>query len=217
MTFRAKVAVCTLLLSSCGAGESEEPSHGTKMSELAPAQIHMQIVAHEDDDFLFMNPDLQNIISAGHGIVTVYLTAGQASGAPATPDTAEMCAAEFATARQNGVEAVYAQMTGLPNIWTRDLFVPDPGVTWPHTAERYTLNADPRIRLIFLNLPDAGAQIGDENYQCAYPPYTNALSTMFENPGFVTNTLVPSCGPVAQGYGHTSFVCKGKSFPDPFT
>ena len=33
--------------------------------------VHMQIVAHQDDDFLFMNPDIQNDISQKLGIVTV--------------------------------------------------------------------------------------------------------------------------------------------------
>ncbi|MBL9021311.1 MAG: discoidin domain-containing protein [Myxococcales bacterium] len=151
----------------------------------------MQVLAHEDDDFLFMNPDLRNAIAAGHGIVSVYLTAGQASGAPG------MCAAELATARQDGMKAAYAVMAGYsPSAtWTRDLFVPDPGVPWPHIAERYTLNANPRIRLIFLNIPDGGSQVG----QCEYNPWTNALDRMFHNASYVTTTVVPDCG-LAQGY-----------------
>src|SRR5687767_9126872 len=34
------------------------------------------IVAHQDDDLLFMNPDLQESIQAGRKVITVYLTAG---------------------------------------------------------------------------------------------------------------------------------------------
>jgi hypothetical protein len=40
--------------------------------------------------------------------------------------------------------------------WTRELVVPDVGVTWPHTVERYTLNSHPNIRLIFMNLREDG-------------------------------------------------------------
>jgi hypothetical protein len=47
--------------------------------------VHMQIVAHEDDDFLFMNPDIQNDIDQGLGIVTVYVTAGEANGGGRKP------------------------------------------------------------------------------------------------------------------------------------
>jgi hypothetical protein len=173
------ISVLTLLLTVTGTG----PRGGTAVEGQTAsdsAVVYMQIVAHEDDDFLFMNPDLRNQIAAGLGTVTVYITAGQADGAPG------MCRDIFATARQRGVQAAYAQMAGVSNRWTRDLFVPDAGVDWPHTAERYTLDAAPHIRLIFLNLPDGGAT--DE-------PYTNALADMFEDPTYQTDTIVPSCGP----------------------
>jgi GlcNAc-PI de-N-acetylase len=37
---------------------------------------HVYFVAHQDDDVLFMNPDIQHAIAAGHHVTTVYLTAG---------------------------------------------------------------------------------------------------------------------------------------------
>ncbi len=36
----------------------------------------MQVVAHEDDELLFMNPDLQSSIDAGDCVRTIYVTAG---------------------------------------------------------------------------------------------------------------------------------------------
>src|SRR2546428_9321619 len=48
------------------------------------ANESMQIVAHQDDDTLFMNPDLRNGLKADWGSTTVYLTAGRPS-AVATP------------------------------------------------------------------------------------------------------------------------------------
>lgn len=146
----------------------------------APADlVHMQIVAHEDDDFLFMNPDLGNQIMAGYGTVTVYITAGQAAGtlAGATP---VLTRAQFAAARQRGVRAVYAQMAVVSNQWTRSLVAPD-GV---HVVELYTLDAAPHIRLIFMNLPDGGDP---------QEPHLNALADMWEDPGYVTDTIVPEC------------------------
>lgn len=186
-------------------------------SEVASSWVHMQIVAHQDDDFLFMNPDLGNSIEAGHTIVTVFLTAGQASGAPG------MCAAEFAASRQLGIKAAYAQMA-FPNYpypaslpWSRDFMVPDAGVTWPHTVERFTLLADPRIQLIFMNIPDAGSQIGP----CNHEPYANALGDMFEDPNYVSDTIVPDCG-LNEGYENSWMncqcsLCNGEDwYPNPF-
>jgi len=42
-----------------------------------PAPVDLNIVAHQDDDILFMNPDILNtVLIAGHHQVTVYITGG---------------------------------------------------------------------------------------------------------------------------------------------
>src|SRR5262249_53566993 len=38
----------------------------------------LAIVAHQDDDLLFMQPDLIEAVRGGAGVVTVYVTAGNA-------------------------------------------------------------------------------------------------------------------------------------------
>ncbi|MGW7580526.1 hypothetical protein ACWGKU_37870 [Kitasatospora sp. NPDC054768] len=38
--------------------------------------LFLQVVAHEDDDILFMNPDLSNALANGTPSVTVFVTAG---------------------------------------------------------------------------------------------------------------------------------------------
>lgn len=205
----AGCAIAVLALTACLVGNHRDDDAPTDF-------VHMQIVAHEDDDFLFMNPDLRNTISAGHAIVTVYLTAGQASGAkfghPHHSDYVEMCAAEFATARQNGIKAAYAQMANVAApTWTRHLIVPDEGQPWPHTVEEYTLDQEPRIQLLFMNLPDGGSQVG----KCPYEPYANVLATMFDDPTQVTDTIQPSCGEI-QGYGADTLACDGEDLPNPF-
>ncbi|MFF1796990.1 PIG-L family deacetylase, partial [Kitasatospora sp. NPDC058263] len=48
----------------------------------AIAPLVMQVVAHEDDDILFMNPDLAASLAAGVPTVTVVLTAGIQTGDP---------------------------------------------------------------------------------------------------------------------------------------
>ncbi len=39
-----------------------------------PAPVDVNIVAHQDDDVLFMNPDILKSVVAGHRQVTVYIT-----------------------------------------------------------------------------------------------------------------------------------------------
>jgi hypothetical protein len=61
------------------------------------------------------------------------------------------------------------------------------GVSWPHTVERYTLVAAPRIEVIFMNIREDGDP----------QPPLHSLHNMFQDPTYVTNTIVPSCGPAA--------------------
>ena len=72
---------------------------------MTPAPMVMQVVAHEDDDILFMNPDLSASVSAGTGVVTVYVTAGESNGS-LTGDPRTLYAAQ----REEGARAAYAAM-----------------------------------------------------------------------------------------------------------
>lgn len=102
---------------------------------------HLQVVAHHDDDLLFMNPDVRDAVRAGNRLMTVFLTAGEAE----EPD-----ANGYSASRQAGARAAYANMAGVPDEWE--------GATLPladgRTAERYALKARPRVSLVFLNLPE---------------------------------------------------------------
>ena len=181
------LSVLALALAAC----APDPATGTSAEAIAiGAPVQMNIVAHEDDDFLFMNPDLIDQISAAQNIVTVYITAGEAWGDGRCGDI-EGSRAEHANERQRAVRAAYAQMAN-PSwtaaqangaSWTRELIVPDAGVAWPHTVERYTLTSAPNIRLIFLNLREDG------DGSAPTPGQT------FRDHSLVTNTIIPSCGP----------------------
>ena len=97
------------------------------------------IVAHEDDDLLFMNPDLQKDISAGKCIRTVYITSGDAGSNQL-----------YWLAREQGSEAAYSKMLGKDSIWIqRTLKLGD---------NQFATVASPRgnskISLIFMHLPD---------------------------------------------------------------
>src|SRR6476469_5268876 len=73
--------------------------------------VTMQIVAHQDDDILFMNLEVRNMVAAGYGCVTVYVTAGEADGSLDGSQDREY----YAASRQEGARAAFADMMGVPN------------------------------------------------------------------------------------------------------
>jgi LmbE family N-acetylglucosaminyl deacetylase len=103
--------------------------------------VSMQVVAHQDDDLLFMNPDLGDDIRSGRSVVTVYLTSGESNA----PDPAA-----YAAQRQLGVRAAYAAMAGVTDEWQGSAVRIDAD----HYVEQYSLAARPGVKLIFVNLPE---------------------------------------------------------------
>ncbi|KAL4901057.1 hypothetical protein BDW74DRAFT_88008 [Aspergillus multicolor] len=116
------------------------PSLLTAISLLSPvfAAKTLNIVAHPDDDLLFINPDIQHDISAGFDVRTVFLTSGDA-GQPS----------EFWTLRQAGLLAAYAQMAGVQNVWDEsDAGVPGKDIPL------YTLRSRPGVSIALMHIPD---------------------------------------------------------------
>jgi LmbE family N-acetylglucosaminyl deacetylase len=98
----------------------------------------MSIVAHEDDDILFLSPDLLHDIQSGRCVRTVFVTAGDDNRGLA-----------YAEDRVIGAKAAYASMAGVPSGWsTSELFVSG------HRVTVHTLQEAPRLTLVFLRLPD---------------------------------------------------------------
>ncbi|MFV0384263.1 PIG-L family deacetylase [Paracoccus sp. (in: a-proteobacteria)] len=109
---------------------------------------NMSVVAHIDDDLLFMNPDISNVIAAGHAHATVYLTAGDAGNSDAT----------YWQGREEGARAAYSAMTG-SDAWVEETVTVDAGEQDFQIVSNY-LQDQPQIRLYFLRLPD-GMPNGD--------------------------------------------------------
>lgn len=110
----------------------------------------MQVVAHEDDDLLFLSPDLLHDVQKGRCVRTVVVTTGDAARGTA-----------YWHGRELGSRAAYARMAGVPDEWTTT----DAGIPG-HPAPLLTLTADPRVSLVFLRLPDGnrrgtGMQVHD--------------------------------------------------------
>jgi LmbE family N-acetylglucosaminyl deacetylase len=97
----------------------------------------MNVVAHQDDDLLFINPDISGDIADGRCVVTVFATAGDAGRSSI-----------YWRGREAGAMAAYATMAGVPNLWTAGTVTVE-----GHTLTTMSLDGA-RIRLVFMRLPD---------------------------------------------------------------
>ncbi|HKT04331.1 MAG TPA: PIG-L family deacetylase [Rugosimonospora sp.] len=133
----------------------------------------MQVIAHEDDDLLFMNPDVDRSISAGLASVTIYLTAGEITGDGTTP-------ADRARNRQRGAENAYATMAGVADgdDTTQREWVGDVLSVNQKSIERYRLRDRPNVELLFMDLHDASLQSLDAGGQEDTVVPTNGLVTV---------------------------------------
>lgn len=113
----------------------------------AVGERFFQVVAHPDDDLLFMSPDLLGAVAAGWPTMTLFLTAGE--GTAGLEDRHDPHA--YARQRQEGIRAAYAWLAGVPDLW-RGRTVLAGGV--PVRTE--WLVGSPRVRLVFAGLPDGG-------------------------------------------------------------
>ena len=106
----------------------------------------MTIVAHQDDDILFMNPDIDASIAAGEPNTTIYITAGDAGLGRA-----------YWEARELGAKAAYSEMTGIAN-WVDETVELDIGGT-PFEIATAHPEGNTDVRLYFLRLPDGGGDL----------------------------------------------------------
>ena len=119
-----------------GAGQ-QQASADARTTQAAQGPT-LTIVAHEDDDLIFISPDLLHAIQAGATVRTVYVTAGD-----------DGMSASYWMSREAGLRAAYALMAGAANSWTQS----DAGVPG-HPIPLFTLSGKPNISLAHMRLPD---------------------------------------------------------------
>jgi LmbE family N-acetylglucosaminyl deacetylase len=100
--------------------------------------VHLTVVAHPDDDLLFMQPDLQDALNRGGGMTSVYVTAGN--------DTKGL---NYVENRYAGLMAAYGAIAGTHDWICGWIDIAD------HAAEHCRLD-EARISLVFLGYPDGG-------------------------------------------------------------
>ena len=128
----------------------------------------MNFVAHEDDDILFMNPDLIHNIQAGYCIRSVYLTAGDDGKGQF-----------YWLSREQGSEAAYDTMLGisLNTLWVQRII--------ELSNHEYLAVANPKgnakISLIFMHMPDGnltGQGFSSSGYVSLAKLYSGQISVI---------------------------------------
>lgn len=138
----------------------------------------MVIVAHQDDDLLFMNPTLDGLIDGAEPVTTVYLTAGDAGQGE-----------DYWAGREAGEKAAYGYMAGADD-WEDEIVSLTVGDQAFDVASSY-LASQPEVRLYFLRLPDGfGDGGGSETYgfQSLEQLAEGAISTVTAVDGSATYT-----------------------------
>jgi LmbE family N-acetylglucosaminyl deacetylase len=106
----------------------------------------LNVVAHPDDDLLFLSPALLASVRSGAPVHTVFLTAGD-----------DGRAAPYWQQRELGIRSAYALMAGVDDVW-------HPGPSALPDVSKLTLAAAPQVSVTFLRLPDGGAGRGFPRY-----------------------------------------------------
>ena len=98
----------------------------------------LSVVAHEDDDLLFLSPDLTKDIGLKKCVTTLYLTAGDAGQGEA-----------YWQSREAGVAAAYAHLANRTPVWTSDSLE-----FAGRKLHRMSLQSGQVVTLLFMRLPD---------------------------------------------------------------
>jgi LmbE family N-acetylglucosaminyl deacetylase len=135
----AAAATCVGLLGIAG------PVRAAQERTLTAQTGFVQVVAHPDDDLLFMSPDLAHDIRRGEGVTTVVLSAGE--GHAGIKDTHNPLA--YVAQRRQGLHRAYAAMAGVRDGWRVETVR-----SGRVRVEVHTLTARTNVHLAFLSLPD---------------------------------------------------------------
>ena len=155
------VAVAALAISSLAAA--------SRSTTNSPARCGKRLVytfAHPDDVLLFMMPAVSNNLAAGDCVRLIELTAGDAGTG----------SAGYWEGREQGLRVALAAIANEPDHWTeRSARIPG------HPATFWKLVGNPRLTLIFLNLPDGqseGLGFGRTGYQSLYKLWERKIPSM---------------------------------------
>ncbi len=127
----------------------------------------VDFIAHEDDDLLFMSPDLLHDIQAGNCVRTIYFTAGD--------DGRDNV---YWLSRQKGAETAYDSMLGKAGESWNEQIIKLPGGQLATIANPSGNN---KITLVFLHIPDGnlrGNGFNSTSHQSLEKLYTGKIQTI---------------------------------------
>jgi LmbE family N-acetylglucosaminyl deacetylase len=132
---RARATLALVALAACGDNELPDGV------PLAPGD-DLVVVAHEDDDLLFAEPDVIDAVRAGTGVTMVYVTAGNGTGGTGAADK-----------RYVALQSAYADAAGASrDAWSCGWIIVD-----GHVAQHCRLDAG-KLSFVFLGYPDGGVE-----------------------------------------------------------
>ncbi|WP_436522516.1 DUF7402 domain-containing protein [Actinoplanes sp. HUAS TT8] len=143
----------------------------------------MAVVAHEDDDLLFVNPEISDDIVGGRCVTTLYVTSGDAARGR-----------DYWRGREEGEMAAYARMAARPSRWTEDTLIIS-----GHPIHRSRLDGVP-VTLLFLRLPDRVGGWPDQTLQLLWLDPLTRIPTLDDGPAYTRTSLLAVLGSVLAGY-----------------
>ena len=108
------------------------------------AGMLVTVVAHLDDDLLFVNPGISDKLDAGWCVTTVHLIGG-ANGANFN----------YVLTREKATRQAYARMAGVANAWDESTIQ-----IAGEPIHQMVLKAEPRVRLLEMRLPGGAVRGG---------------------------------------------------------
>ena len=180
---RSFLALIPLFVAGAGPGQASAASGPTQGAALT-------VVAHEDDELLFISPDVLRAIQAGVAVRTIYVTAGD-DGMPAS----------YWLTREEGPRAAYALMAGTANSWTQS----DAGVPG-HPIPVFTLSGQPNVSLAYLRLPDGNlngsgfASTGNESLQHLWQGLISTIATVDGSSSYTQTSLVATLASLMKAF-----------------
>ena len=155
----------------------------------------LNVVAHQDDDLLFLNPDVQADINAGKCVTTVFVTSGDGGGTLAS-----------VLSRENGTRVAYATMARVANAWSSVAMNMNGQI-----EQRWMLSANPNVSLIFLRLPDGGgdgAGFSANGFQSLQKLWDGRIASVSSKDGhssYSRATLISALGVLLNSFNPNSF------------
>ncbi len=151
---------------------------------------NINIVAHADDDLLFLNPDILHDIKADICVLTLVATAGDAN-----------LDSSYWFSRESGLKAAYANMANVENTWVQS----DDSIN-NHTVKTFKLVDKPTVSIGFLRLPDGnwdGSGFSNNGYESLQKLWTgniSSINTLDSNSSYTKESLIETLNGLMQLY-----------------